>query len=156
MDSRVTVKVWRLRMVNTQSLRVRQQAARVTTGPMHAGRQAGGWGRGRGCRGTPRWTAGRRQVVEVVGEVELRRGRAHSRVGGCRHGDEHAVHRVVGHVVHLRVNLIPVVAGPGNEMEKCFFETFVINYFTLKIKVNGKWLQLNFVSLLKLGRLQNK
>ena len=115
MNRRVTVKVRRLRMVHTQSLRIRQQAARVTSGPVHAGWQAGWRGRGWRCRGAPRRAAGRGQVVEVVGKVELRRGRTHRRVGGRRHGDEHAVHRVVGHVVHLCVNLVAVVAGPGNK-----------------------------------------
>jgi hypothetical protein len=44
--------------------------------------------------------------------VELRRWGSDGRVGGRRHGHEHAVHRVVRHVVHLGVDLVAVVAGP--------------------------------------------
>ena len=122
MDRREIVKVWRFGMVNTQSLGVGQQTARVSpatpVGPHHARRHTRGRGWRWWCRWWARRAARRWHVVEVVGKVELRGRGSHRRVGGRRHGDQHAVDGVVCHVVHLGVDFVSVVTGSKIEKIK--------------------------------------
>ena len=72
--------------------------------------------------------------------MKLRRGGPHCGVGGRGHGNEHAVNRVVCHVVHLGVDLITVVAGPAKKQERLRPDSRIVPWFRLKFNEPVKYI----------------